>query len=134
MRNPVEIREIVFKYVFSTCFKNTIFDLESLEEDLSKKEIELIRKRVENIKENDEKIMQLIEKNLKKDWTICRLSKVDLAILKLAISELLYTDIPYKVTVNEAVELAKKYGSQHSSKFINGLLATVIKQEKIEGK
>ena len=80
------------------------------------------------IKKNKSEIINLIEKNLKSDWKIERISKVDLAILKLAIYELKYTDIPFKVVINEAVELAKKYGEETSKNFVNGILASVVKE------
>ena len=56
------------------------------------------------------------------------MSKINLSILKLAIYEMKYKEIPFKAEINEAVELAKKYGEDTSSKFINGALATAIKQ------
>ena len=63
------------------------------------------------------------------DWKINRLSKVDLSILRLAMLEIFYfEDIPVRVSVNEAVELAKKYSSEKSPKFINGLLGAVLKE------
>ena len=62
------------------------------------------------------------------NWTFDRLNKVDVAILRMAIYEMLYLDdIPNKVTINEAVELAKMYGSEESSNFINGMLGKVSK-------
>ena len=51
-----------------------------------------------------------------------------MAILKLAIYELKYTDIPFKVVINEAVELAKKYGEETSKNFVNGILASIVKE------
>ena len=69
----------------------------------------------------------LIEKNLKTDWKMDRISKVDLSILKLAIYEIKYKEIPFKVVINEAVELAKKYGEDSSKNFVNGILASVVK-------
>ena len=72
--------------------------------------------------ELDEKIKMYL-----KGWTMERISKADLAILRLAIFEILYReDIPYKVSINEAVELAKKYGEDSSPSFINGVLAALI--------
>ena len=57
-------------------------------------------------------------------WKTSRMSKVDLAILRLAVYEIRYEEeIPYKVSVNEAVELAKKYGTDNSASFVNGILA-----------
>ena len=69
-----------------------------------------------------------IEKNLKKDWKIDRISKIDLSILKLAIYEIKHTEVPYKVVINEAVELAKKYGEDNSRNFVNGVLASIVNQ------
>lgn len=79
------------------------------------------------IKEHNDEIMNLISINLKQDWNVDRISKIDLAILKLSIFEIKYTEIPYKVAINEAVELAKKYGEDASSNFINGILANIVK-------
>ena len=72
--------------------------------------------------------MKAIEQNLKSDWKISRISKMDLAILKLAIYEIKYNEIPYKVAINEAVELAKKYGEDKSKNFVNGVLASIVKE------
>ena len=67
-----------------------------------------------------------ISKYLKDDWTIRRISKMDLAILRIAIYELKETSIPFKVIINEAVELSKKYAEEKSRKFVNGILASVV--------
>ncbi len=89
---------------------------------------EYISDAVLGIDENKEEIEELIKKNLKLDWKIERISKVDLAILKLAIYEIKYKELPYKVAINEAVELAKKYGEDTSKNFINGILASIVKE------
>ena len=96
----------------------------------TKQYIAQIAKGIENHVANiEEKITQ----NLKKDWTIQRVSKMDIALLKLAIYEILYTETPYKVVINEAVELAKKYGDATSPNFINGMLASIVKESgKVE--
>ena len=78
------------------------------------------------IQKNKEEIIYQIEKNLKSDWKLERISKIDLAILKLAVYELNYTEVPFKVVINEAVELAKKYGEESSKNFVNGILASVV--------
>lgn len=59
------------------------------------------------------------------EWPIANLNKIDLAILRLAIYELSYGEAPAKVVIDEAVELAKEYGSETSSSFINGVLGTI---------
>ena len=70
-------------------------------------------------------IDELISKNAK-EWTIDRIAKVDLAILRVAIYEIRHReDIPLGVSINEAVEIAKKFGTDESSKFVNGLLAQI---------
>ncbi len=61
-----------------------------------------------------------------KNWTIDRLSKVNLAILRLALSEMEYAEVPYQVSINEAVELAKKYSDDDAPAFVNGVLADII--------
>ncbi|WP_054739202.1 transcription antitermination factor NusB [Cellulosilyticum ruminicola] len=62
------------------------------------------------------------------NWSISRIAKVDLSILRLAIYELKYTDVPHKVAVNEAIEIAKLYSTEKSPKFINGVLGSVLKK------
>ena len=70
---------------------------------------------------------RLIEANLR-GWKLSRLPKVTLAILRLAVAEIMtMDDIPDSVSANEAVELAKKYGGEEAPKFINGLLGTLIR-------
>lgn len=62
------------------------------------------------------------------NWSISRIAKVDLSILRLAIYEIKYTDVPHKVAVNEALEIAKAYSTEKSPKFINGVLGSVLKK------
>ena len=76
-------------------------------------------------------ILKLISQNLKEKWDISRISKVNTALLKLATYEIVYAKLPYKVVVNEVVEIAKKYGDENSPSFINGILANIIKQTGI---
>ena len=76
----------------------------------------------EHLKEIDEKIIGAAT-----NWSITRIAKVDLSILRLAIYELDYTDIPVRVAVNEAVEIAKAFSTDKSPKFINGVLGSITK-------
>lgn len=64
------------------------------------------------------------------EWPIDKLNKIDLAILRLAVFELEEGDAPPKVVIDEAVELAKEFGSESSSSFINGVLGTIYKIEE----
>ena len=82
--------------------------------------------------ENEERINNLIKENLKENWDISRISKINLSLLKIAIYEMIYSKIPYKVAINEVVELAKKYSDEQAQSFINGVLASIVKEEKLE--
>lgn len=101
------------------------FENENIIDEDTKKFIKSI---VLGIEENLSSIENSIATNLKKDWKLDRISKVDLVLLKLAVYEILYTDVPYKVATNEAIELSKKYGDETSPNFINGILASIIKE------
>lgn len=82
------------------------------------------------IKERLEEIDNTISNSLK-NWTIERLFRLDLSILRVAVYEILYADnIPNEVAINEAVEIAKKFGTKDSSKLINGILGTIIRSEQ----
>ena len=72
---------------------------------------------------------RIILKNIRKEWTIDRISKIDLALLKLSIYEIKFAKLPFKVVINEALELSKKYGDKKSKSFINGVLASIVKEE-----
>ena len=85
---------------------------------------------VKGIENNLSSIEQKISENLKKEWKIERISKINLVLLKLAIYEILYTETPYKVAINEAIEIAKKYGDDNSPNFVNGILASIVKESE----
>ncbi len=133
--NRSEVREQAFKLMYSLEIQKN----ENLEEQvelylesneiLDQNAIEYIKDAVFGIEENREEIIKKIGKNLKEDWKIERISKIDLVILKLAIYEIKYKELPYKVVINEAVELAKKYGEDNSKNFVNGILASIVKEE-----
>lgn len=80
------------------------------------------------------KNMELIDTEIKRHaehWDISRLALVDKNILRISICELLYMpDIPSKVSINEAIELAKKYSTEESSSFVNGILNSIFKDHK----
>jgi len=92
----------------------------------------------DNIKTFTDRLVSGIEKNLQEiddkiskhatNWQLKRMAVIDRNVLRIGVFELLYTtDIPPKVTINEAVELAKKYGDLESSKFVNGILDKIHK-------
>lgn len=110
------------KEVLESFFDNT-------ELELKKDEIEYIKSCVSGVEENITYINNYIERFLKPGWKINRIAKVDLAILRLGIYEMsIRTDIPDNVAINEAIELAKKYGGDESGSFINGILGNVLRE------
>ena len=129
-----EIRELAFKLIYSL----EIQKIDNLDEQIDlyienneitdKEAIEYIKDCIKGIEKNKETILQTIQNSLMQEWKIERISKINLSLLKLAIYEIRYKDIPYKVEINEVVELAKTYGEDTSSKFINGALAKVVKE------
>ena len=134
--NRTETRELTFKLLYSNEIQK---DIGQEQVDIFIEEFEVknenekkyIKETFDGICKNLEEIVGLIEKNLKEKWSIDRISKIDTAILKLAIYELLNSDVPYKVVINEAVELAKKYGDDSSKSFVNGILASIEKDKNI---
>lgn len=87
-----------------------------------------IRKVVSGVKAQEQELETTIAGKLKPEWQIQRIPKINMALLKLAIYEMLYADVPYKVAINEVIELAKTYGDDNSAPFINGVLANVVKE------
>ena len=126
-------RELAFKLLYQIEIQKEV-DKEDIELFFENNEInsnqakEYINDIVNGINNNSKEILENISKNLKQDWEIERVSKVNLALLKLAIYEMKYKELPYKVVINEVVELAKKYGEETSHSFINGILASVVKE------
>ena len=138
--NRSEIREVVLKFLYSLelqKLKKYEYE-EQIKLFLEANEIEdkkvekYIKDAVYGIESNRKEIINQIKDELSEKWDISRLSKISLAILKLAVYEMLYAKVPYKVVINEAVELAKKYGDDSTPAFINGILASVVKKNKIE--
>ena len=127
-----EIRELAFKLIYSLEIQEERELQEQIDLYIEDSEIEeekaqeYIKDIILGINENEEKITSIIKSVLTDKWTIERISKINLSILKLAIYEIKYKEIPFKVEINEAVELAKKYGDETSGKFINGALAKAI--------
>lgn len=91
------------------------------------KDSEYIAKVVGGVREHAEEIDKEIASCLR-GWTLARLSRVDLAILRLSVYEMRYAQLPAAVSINEAVELTRKYSSEESCPFINGVLGTISRK------
>ena len=100
-------------------------------QETAPEDLDFIIDEVTGVLEHREALDELIEGALK-GWSLYRLSKVDLSILRLSAYEIRYsTEIPYSVTINEAVNLAKKYSQEQAPSFINGVLGAIEPCEKI---
>lgn len=128
-----EEREQAFILLFEKSFNEDVAISELYEMAIENEiivESEFSKKLVFTAMENLEKIDAVIEKNSAK-WKMNRISKVSLAVMRLAVCEILFCDdIPVGVSINEAVELCKKYASKDDYSFVNGILSTVAKEEK----
>lgn len=130
--NRSAIRELAFKVIYGMEVQKE-YNKEQLELFVTENNIEdadaieYLNSVYDGIEEHKEEILKLISDNLKKDWTVERISKVNLSILKIAILEIKYKEIPFKVAINEAVELAKRYGDEAAPIFVNGVLASIVR-------
>ncbi len=125
-------RDIAFKLIFGYLFNKDILfsDFIKMEEisDLSEEESGYINSAFEGVKSNFDYLKKVIAENLK-DYEIERIYKVDLSILLFATYELVFVkDLGVSVIVNEAVNIAKKYSTEKSSVFINGVLSSIVRQ------
>ncbi len=126
-----ELRENIFKLLYANEYKKLSIDILNYyfeENDINEeKDRAYIINFLEKEESKKEELEEILKKYLHEDWEFSRISKIKKAILKLAIIEI-QDGLPYKVAVNEAVELAKSYEDEVSSKFINGVLASYIKE------
>ena len=130
--NRSAVRELAFKAMYGMEVQKE-YDKEQLNLFIDENNVkdgqavEYLNNVFDGIVAHSDEILSLISGNLKKDWTVQRISKVNLAILKLAIYEIKFMEIPFKVAINEAVELAKKYGDEAAPLFVNGVLASIVR-------
>ena len=135
--NRSKAREAAFKLLYSLQIMSESNIEEQIElfikdEEIDDKEaIKFITDIIEGTAQNNNDIEEQIKQNIQQDWTISRISKIDLTLLKLGIYEMIYAKVPYKVVINEVVELAKMYGDDSSKSFVNGVLASIVKKNNL---
>ena len=125
-------REFAFRLVFEKFFHEPNDDcLEEMEDIvLDDEDKSFVNKLIDGVNEHYDEIISIVKSNIE-GYELERIFKVDLAILVLAIYEIIFLkDTPEKVVINEAVELSKKYSTDKSYSFINGVLAKVLKNER----
>ncbi len=131
--NRSELREIVMKVLYQIDIFNeakTDYDIKTLVKEQLEVENEFVNSLIDGIIREKKNIRKLANDHLK-DWTIDRLSKVDKSILEIGIYELMYTDTPSIVAINEAVELSKKYSDEKVTKMLNATLDKIYHSEDI---
>lgn len=138
--NRSETRKVAFELIYSLEIQkveeseletqiNVFLEGKGIQDE---KVTEYIQDVIYGIEKNKNDILEQINKELSEKWEFSRLSKISIAILKLAVYEILYKKLPYKVVINEAVELAKAYGDDNAPSFVNGILASIVKNNNIE--
>ena len=128
MLSRTAARELAFELVFEWSFRREpVEDILSDAVDARQVENDAFAREtacgvIEHLSEIDEVICAHL-----KGWTINRLSRVALSVLRLSTYEILYTDVPASVSINEAVELAKKFGGDDDASYINGVLGAIVR-------
>jgi N utilization substance protein B len=132
------MRELAFKLVYGIEIQKVIEESQvdlfiEANEITDNKVTDYLKDITAGLSEHKEEIDSLIINNLKENWSLNRISKINLSLIKIAIYEMLYKGIPYKVAINEVIELAKKYADDSAPVFINGILASIVKEKKLNG-
>ena len=131
MASRSELREKIMTILYQiTLYKKSKmeYDVEEVIKENVEIENEFVKDMVYGIITNFDEVSEEANKYLK-DWTMERLNKVDQAIISLGIYELMYTDTPSIVAINEAIELSKKYSDDAVTKMINGILDKIFHEE-----
>ena len=134
--NRTTMRENAFKCLYEVEVQNDIseehikmfFENNNIEDEESK---EYILDIINGVSSRKDEIINIISAHLIDSWKYERVSKVNKTLLKLAIYEMLYKKIDFKIIINEVVELAKRYSEVSAPSFINGVLANVVKNYKL---
>lgn len=132
MKNRSELREVIMKVIYQTYILDKTksnYDVDELIKEQLEVENDYVKDCVNGIIKKQKEINELTNKHMN-NWTIERLNKVDQAIISLGIYELIYTDIPSIVAINEAIELSKKYSEEAVTKMINGILDKIYHEEE----
>lgn len=129
--NRREIRTTIFKLVFAYEFNKNQVNIDTINQlldnniNVSLSEKKYILNKTDLLLKNINNIDDKIKKSAS-NWKINRITKTDLAILRVGVYEILYdNDIDLKIAINEAVNIAKEYGTDKSSSFVNGILGNI---------
>ena len=125
------LREEAFKILFSMQFIKVDEQKVEIYCDINgignKEDIAYLVNIVDVYNENNKYLESIIEENKKDTWDYSRLDKIAITLIKLAIIEIEYLEIPFKISINECINICKKYNEEKNTKFINGILANYVK-------
>ena len=124
-------RELAFQLIFERLFvkKEYTFDEEFFVSLKKEEDRDFAKEIIKNFDANREELSTVISSHLI-GYEIDRVYKIDLALMYEALTEIFYLSTPPQVAINETIELAKRYSTEKSSKFINGVLSSVLKDRK----
>lgn len=131
-----KLREEAFKIIFSMEF----LEVDDNKVDIycningigNNEDIDYLKNIVDIYNNNNKYLENIIKDNKKDTWEYERIDKSSIALIKLAIIEIEYLNIPYKIVINECINICKKYSEEKNTKFINGILANYIKIKGIK--
>ena len=125
------LREEAFKILFSMQFIKVDEEKVEIYCDINgignKEDIAYLVNIVDVYNENNKYLESIIEENKKDTWDYSRIDKVAITLIKLAIIEIEYLKIPFKISINECINICKKYNEEKNTKFINGILANYVR-------
>lgn len=133
--SKTELREKIFQIFFASQFNK--MDSETLEEFLNennvlnKDDVNYVNKILDLKYENEEKLEKTIKKYLKENWEYSRIGKIKIAAIELAIIEI-ENGLPYKIAINEIVKIVKIYEDEKAAKFVNGILASYVRENNLD--
>ena len=126
-----ELREkiMIILYQINVYRKEKLeYNIETIMKEINPSDDEFVKKIVTNTLEKEEEIDELINKYMK-EWTIKRLGNIDQAIFRMSVYELLYTNTPHIVSINEGIELSKKFSDEKITKMLNAVLDEILNNE-----
>ena len=125
------LREEAFKILFSMQFIKVDEEKVEIYCDINgignKEDIAYLVNIVSIYNENNKYLESIIQENKKETWDYSRIDKVAITLIKLAIIEIEYLKIPFKISINECINICKKYNEEKNTKFINGILANYVR-------
>ena len=131
-----KLREEAFKIIFSMEFLEVDDDKVDIYCNINgignHEDISYLKNIVDIYNNNNKYLENIIKDNKKETWEYGRIDKSSIALIKLAIIEIEYLNIPYKIVINECINICKKYSEEKNTKFINGILANYIKIKGIK--